>query len=85
MMRTTKIGIWLVIVGLTAPHIIDAIETVRHLDINRDFGVLPWLIMTIVGVVFVLRSVSNHLRHKSPRTEISTSREDDPYHHARGG
>ena len=39
----------MIVTGLIVPYIIDAYETANHLDISRDIGVLPWLILTIAG------------------------------------
>jgi hypothetical protein len=56
MLSSTKPGIAFVMAGLVVPRIIDAIETAYSLDIKRDVGVLPWLILTIAGVGLLLRS-----------------------------
>ena len=52
-----------VIVGLIVPQIIDAIETANSLDIKRDFGVLPWLILTIIGVGLLIQSLVRKIRN----------------------
>ncbi|AWL10702.1 hypothetical protein HMF8227_00194 [Saliniradius amylolyticus] len=69
----TKVGVALVITGLVVPEIIDAVETAYRLDIKRDFGVLPWLIMTIVGAIILLRSAVVHFRaRKSKKAEADS-------------
>ncbi|MFP3943218.1 MAG: hypothetical protein ACLFWF_04960 [Alphaproteobacteria bacterium] len=44
------IGLALIVIGIAAPQAIDAYETAHRLDIPRDIGVLPWLVMTIAGI-----------------------------------
>jgi len=53
---TRTIGAVLIAVGLATPQIIDRYEAANHLDIARDIGVLPWMIMTGVGAVILLLS-----------------------------
>ena len=77
MEKSTKIAIVLVTVGLTVPQIIDAIETANHLDINRDFGVLPWLIITIVGAGMLLRSAIRHINSKNLKADENISSESE--------
>jgi hypothetical protein len=62
--KSTKIGMALVIVGLIVPQVIDAIETAYYLDIKRDIGVLPWLIMAIAGAGILVRDASCYFRSK---------------------
>jgi len=50
------IGLALILIGIAVPRAIDAYETAHSLDIPRDIGVLPWLIMTIVGIWLFLGS-----------------------------
>lgn len=49
-------GVIAVIIGVIVPIAIDKYETVNHLDISRDIGSLPWLILTVVGVILVISS-----------------------------
>ena len=56
MPRTRLTGYVLILTGITVPQAIGAYETANALDIPRDFGVLPWLIMAVTGVWLVLRS-----------------------------
>ena len=63
MHRSTKLGLAFVIVGLIVPEIIDAIETANSLDIKRDFGVLPWLLLTIIGVGLLIQSLVRKIRN----------------------
>ena len=60
--KVTRIGFALVITGLVVPQIIDAVEVAYSLDIKRELGVLPWLIMTVAGLVVLLKSLVNRLR-----------------------
>lgn len=41
----------IIAIGLIVPIVIDRYETANHLDISRDVGALPWLILTVIGVV----------------------------------
>ena len=36
--------------GLGVPQLVDAIEIAYQLDIPRDFGVLPWLVLDVLGL-----------------------------------
>lgn len=56
MSRRRLIGIIAVVIGVIVPIAIDKYETVNHLDISRDIGSLPWLIMTVIGVILVVSS-----------------------------
>jgi len=51
------IALILIVVGLVVPVVIDKYETANHLDISRDIGVLPWLILTGLGVFLFLYSL----------------------------
>ena len=42
-------GIGLLLLGLGVPRLVDAIEIAYRLDIPRDYGVLPWLILMGIG------------------------------------
>jgi|GEM_PF-2728607 len=77
MEKSTKIAIAFVTVGLTVPEIIDAIETANHLDIKRDFGVLPWLIMTIVGAGMLLQSSIRHINNKKQKSDENIPSENE--------
>ena len=43
-------GIGLLLLGLGVPRLVDAIEIAYRLDIPRDFGVLPWLVLDVLGL-----------------------------------
>ncbi len=43
---------------LFVPIVIDAYEPANHLDVSRNIGSLPWLIMTFFGVLLVAVSCS---------------------------
>jgi hypothetical protein len=49
-------GILMVVVGVAMPRAIDWYETRHALDIPRDIGVLPWLVVGVVGAVLVALS-----------------------------
>lgn len=51
--RLRLIGIIMVVLGIVMPRVIDWYETVHALDIPRDIGVLPWVVMSVIGVVIV--------------------------------
>ncbi len=42
-------GIGLLLLGLGVPRLVDEVEITYGLDIPRDFGVLPWLILMGIG------------------------------------
>ena len=44
-------GIGLLLLGLGVPRLVDAVEFAYRLDIPRDYGVLPWLILMGVGAI----------------------------------
>lgn len=54
-MRRT--GLAFIVIGLVVPRVIDWYETVNRLDIRRDIGVLPWMILATVGAVLLLASL----------------------------
>lgn len=56
MRRSRLIGLLLIVTGIAVPQAIDAYETANHLDIPRDIGVLPWLVMTVAGIAIFLNS-----------------------------
>ena len=49
-------GIVLIVIGLVVPIVINAYEEANHLDISRDIGSLPWVIMTIIGAGLLIYS-----------------------------
>ena len=57
-------GIVLVAIGFAVPALIDWYETVNYLDIKRDIGVLPWVIVGAVGFVLILASFFKAPGHK---------------------
>lgn len=62
MHRSTKLGLAFVFIGLVVPQVIDAIETANSLNIKRELGVLPWLILTVAGVGLLVRSLVRKIR-----------------------
>lgn len=52
-----RVALGLVLVGLGVPRLVDAIEIAYGLDIKRDVGVLPWLVLTIVGLALLVRAM----------------------------
>ncbi len=50
------VAIIFIVVGFVTPWLIDAYETANSLDISRNVGSLPWLIMLIVGVFILIYS-----------------------------
>ena len=63
MQKSTKLGSVFVIVGLVIPQLIDLIETANSLNIKRDFGVLPWLILSIIGAGLLIHSLVRKLKN----------------------
>jgi len=56
-MQTTRlIGLALIVVGFAVPSAIDAYESANYLDIPRDVGVLPWVMMAVAGIIMILAS-----------------------------
>jgi hypothetical protein len=53
MNRLRLTGIILVVLGIAVPRAIDWYETVHTLDVPRDIGVLPWVVLGIAGAVMV--------------------------------
>ena len=51
---TRSFGLGLVLIGLGVPRLVDAIEIAYGLDIKRDVGVLPWYIVTALGLLIML-------------------------------
>ena len=58
-------GLALIAVGVTVPRLIDWYETVNRLDIKRDVGVLPWVILGAVGFAVVVASFRRGRREGS--------------------
>ncbi len=56
MTKLRIIAITLMIIGVVVPRIIDAYEVANSLDISRNVGSLPWLILLIIGVVMLIYS-----------------------------
>lgn len=56
MSRLRVIGLALVLIGLVVPWAIDAYENANRLDISRDIGSLPWLILLILGLGILIYS-----------------------------
>jgi hypothetical protein len=46
----------MIVLGLAVPRAIDWYENRHALDIPRDFGVLPWLVLTVVGAAILIVS-----------------------------
>jgi hypothetical protein len=46
-------GIFMVLLGIAVPRAIDWYESANALDIPRDIGVLPWIVMGVAGAVIV--------------------------------
>lgn len=53
MSRLRLTGMIMVVIGIAVPRAIDWYENAHALDIPRDIGVLPWLVMGGVGAVLV--------------------------------
>lgn len=51
------LALGLVLTGLGVPRVVDAIEVAYGLDIKRDVGVLPWHLLTLVGLSLLARAV----------------------------
>ena len=56
MNRLRVTGVFMVVLGLAVPRAIDWYENRYALDIPRDIGVLPWLVMTAAGAVILIAS-----------------------------
>lgn len=56
MSRLRLIAAFLIAVGLIVPKVIYEYEVANHLDISRNVGSLPWLIMTIIGAAIFIYS-----------------------------
>lgn len=63
----------MIVTGLIVPEIIDAVETAKQLDIKRDIGVLPWMVMTIIGIGVLIGSLIRYIKDKKIRKVESTS------------
>ena len=58
------LGSGLVLIGLGVPQMVDAIEIAYGLDIPRDFGVLPWLFLVVIGAGTIIFHLLPKQRHK---------------------
>ena len=61
-----QFAIGLVLVGLGVPRLVDAVEIAYRLDIRRDVGVLPWYIVTALGVALL---VWHSFRSRRPESD----------------
>lgn len=43
----------MIIVGLVVPRIILWVKIKNHLDISHDVGVIPWLVLTLAGIIIL--------------------------------
>ena len=50
------VAVIFIVVGFVVPRIIDAYEVANSLDISRNVGSLPWLILLIIGVILLIYS-----------------------------
>ena len=57
MSKRRLFGVIAILVGVIVPIVIDEYETANHLDISRDVGSLPWVILGIIGVILVVSSL----------------------------
>ena len=62
MNRLRITGVVMVALGIAVPRVIDWYESAHALDIPRDIGVLPWLILGVIGAVLVAFSLRGNRR-----------------------
>ncbi len=54
MTKLRMIAILFIGLGIIVPRIINAYEEANRLDISRNVGSLPWLILLVVGAVMLI-------------------------------
>lgn len=60
-------GFCFIITGLVVPWGIDCYETANSLDISRDIGSLPWIILMAAGVILIVLALTGK-RDRNMRT-----------------
>ncbi len=72
-------GIALLLLGLGVPRLVYAIEVAYGLDIPRDYGVLPWLILMGVGAVMFAHLAWFRRDRTRPITLLTAPKERDGF------
>lgn len=72
-------GIAFLLLGLGVPRLVDAIEFAYKLDIPRDYGVLPWLILMGVGAILFAHLAWFRRDLRAPISLLTAPKERDGF------
>ncbi len=72
-------GIGMLLLGLGVPRLVDAIEVAYRLDIPRDYGVLPWLILMGIGAVLFAHLAWFRRDLRAPVSFLTAPKERDGF------